>query len=101
MSRQSSLKTVLPDDTTKEVIGWIRTGRMTLEQMVQALKARGYSISHSALGRFSQSVRGPVGIILEWAENNPKQAARLAGMLESSPNGGFQVYFPATKERKL
>lgn len=84
---------MLPELSRNEVITWIRSGRMTLDQMVAVLHARGDThISRSALSRFAQSLKGSVGVLIEWAGKNPKGAARLAKMIEASPEGGFSVY---------
>lgn len=90
--RKNSVQ-MLPDIARLEVIGWIRSGRITLDQMIAALHARGDThISRSALSRFAQDLKGSVGVLIEWAEKNPKGAARLAKMIEASPEGGFSVY---------
>lgn len=97
MSRKSSLETVLPAATLAEVLDMIREGRHTLDEITQFLQARGYRVSRSAVGRYAQKTAGTEGVLLAWAKRDPKGAARLARMLESSPEGGFSIYIHATK----
>ena len=56
-----SIKTRLSPQAFDEVLDWIDTGRMTLDQMTGMLKGRGYDISRSTLGRFAKARRNESG----------------------------------------
>ena len=94
MSRKSTLITDLPRETLTEVTDMLRSG-VTLDNITQFLQARGYQISRSAVGRYAQQTAGTEGVLLSWARRDPKGAARLARLLEGSPQGGFSVTSPA------
>lgn len=99
MSGRDSLTRELPLGTLQEVTDWCRSGRYTLDKMAELLKARGYKVSRSALGRFAKKTAGTEGILLAWARNNPEQAAVLARMIAANPNGGFTLYIRAAKRK--
>ena len=99
MSRKSTIDR-LPPLTKRAVIDWIRAGRHTLDEMEDFLKARGYQISRSALGRYKQALEGNTGVLIAWCEAHPEECARIAATLEANPDGGFTFTLKVPKARK-